>query len=96
MSAAFDRRGRVALVTTTAGRTSTAHPAREPRARLRRSYRRRLALIRGVVRAHKRSRLLFGVRRGRVAYLGVSSKGLLKSGRSLRRHLRYAGVVGKR
>ncbi len=94
VSATFDRRGRVTLVTSTSRQQSSRRVRPGSRARsLRRAFRRRKALIRGVVRGHNRTRLLFGVRRGRVAYVGVSSRGLLKSGRSLKRHLRYAGVV---
>ena len=94
VSATFDRRGRVTLVTSTSNQQASRRikPGSSAR-RLRRVFRRRKTLIRGVVRAHKRSRLLFGVRRGRVDYVGVSSRSLLKSGRSVKRHLRYAGVV---
>ena len=94
VSATFDSRGRVTLVTSTSNQQSSRRikPGSSAR-RLRRVFRRRKTLIRGVVRAHKRSRLLFGVRRGRVDYVGVSSRSLLKSGRSVKRHLRYAGVV---
>ena len=92
LTAAFSRRGRVVLITTSA----TTHKKRGvgPRSRtrsIRRVYKRRRSLTRGLVRANRASHLLFAHRRGRVRYLAISSYGLIKSRRTLLRHLRYAG-----
>ena len=93
VSATFDRKGRVALVTTTAaghgnrrvrpgGRTSV----------LRRSYPRRRALSRTLIRANRRSPRLFGVRRGKVRFIGVTSRRTIARRRVLRAYLRYVGL----
>ena len=66
------------------------HPGSRTRA-IRRVYKRRRNLTRGLVRANRASHLLFAHRRGRVRYLAISSYGLIRSRRELRRYLRYAG-----
>ena len=93
VSAAFDRRGRVALVTTTAG----AHGNRKIRpgstvARLRRSYRRGRSLSATLFRANRRSPRLFGVRRGKVRFIGVTSRRTIARRKTLRAYLRLCGV----
>ena len=93
VSAVFSRRGRVALVVTTARvhgnrRLRPGSPARA----VARSYSRRRALGRGIYRANPRSPRLIGVRRGRVRFFAVASTQLLRNRRALARHLRLAGL----
>ena len=92
VTAVFSRRGRVALVTTTA----RAHGNRGVRpgasaGTVRRAYSRRVAVGRGLYRANRRSPRLIGVRNGRVRFVAVAGRSLVRSGRELRRHLRLAG-----
>jgi hypothetical protein len=91
--AAFTRRGKVALVATTARRHGNRrlHPGSRVRA-LRRAYPRRRAIGRGLVLANPRSPRLIGVHRGRVSYIAVASRSLLRHRAALRRYLRLAGV----
>jgi hypothetical protein len=90
VTAVFSRRGRVVLVATTA-RTHGYRGVRPGRrARSLRTYARRRPLGRGLFRAHPRSRRLVGVRRGRVRFIAVVQRPLLRNPRSLRRHLRLA------
>jgi hypothetical protein len=97
VSAAFTRRGRVALVTTTAPRHGNRriHPGIRVRA-LRRAYPRRRAIGRTLVRANPRSPRLFGIRRGRVRYVAVTSRRTIARRRTLRAYLRYAGLTARR
>jgi hypothetical protein len=93
VSAAFTRKGRVALVATTA----RSHGNRGVRpgvkaSRLRRAYRRRRSVGRGLFRAGPRSPRLIGVRRGRVRYVAIASPSLIRNRQALRRYLRLAGV----
>jgi len=93
VSAAFDRKGRVALVTTTAA----AHGNRKVRpgstlARLRRSYRRGRSLSATLFRANRRSPRLFGVRRGKVRFIAVTSRRTITRRKTLRAYLRLCGV----
>jgi hypothetical protein len=93
VSAAFSRRGKAQLVTTTAPGHSKRHIHPGSRSsRFRRAFRHRVLIRRGLYRAGRHSRLLIGVRRGRVRYLGVASATLLRHPRTLRRYLRYAGA----
>jgi hypothetical protein len=96
VSAAFTRKGRVALVKTTAPRHGNRriHPGTSVRA-LRRSYPRRRALGRTLVRANHRSPRLFGIRRGKVRYVAVTSRRTIARRKTLRAYLRYAGVIAK-
>jgi hypothetical protein len=91
--AAFTRRGKVALVATTARRHGNRrlHPGSRVRA-LRRAYPRRRAIGRGLFLANPRSPRLIGVHRGRVSYIAVASRSLLRHRAALRRYLRLAGV----
>jgi beta-glucosidase len=59
---------------------------------LRRSYPRLRRVSRGVYRANPSSPRLFGVRRGRVRFIAVAGKRLLRSPRSLRRTIARAGL----
>jgi hypothetical protein len=93
VTAVFSKRGRVALVITTAG----AHGNRGVRPggsgrTVRRAYSRRAAVSRGLYRANRRSPRLIGVRNGRVRFIGVAGRSLLRNRRALRRHLRLAGL----
>ena len=87
------RRGRVRLVTTTAtGHGNRRVRVRSSAARFRRAYRRRVLITRGVYRASPGSPRLFGVRRGRVTFIAVADRKLLRSRSALRRQLRLAGI----
>lgn len=93
--AVFGRRARVELVATTARRhrRSGVRPgARAGGARRAFPRLRRVRAGRGVYRAGPRSRLLLGVRRGRVRYLAVASRRSLRHKRVLRTYLRRAGL----
>jgi len=92
VSAAFSRKGSAVLATTTA----RAHGNRGVRPgssvrTLRRAYPRGRALGKGLYRANLRSPRLFGVRKGRVRFIAVADRRLLRNGRALRHHLRLAG-----
>src|SRR5215204_1639960 len=94
VTAVFNRRGRVVLITTTSGRHSKRRVHAGSRSRsIRRAYRRRTRLSRSLIRANRASHLLFGVRRNRVRYLAIGSRRLIRNRRALVRHLRYAGVA---
>ena len=91
--AVFSRRGRVALVATTA----RAHGNRgirpgSSRQAVQRAYSRYRPVGRGLYRANSRSPRLIGFRGGRVRYFAVASRALLRNPRALRRHLRLAGL----
>jgi hypothetical protein len=93
VTAVFSRRGRVALVTTTA----RAHGNRRvrpgsPAGAARRAYSRRRRVARGIYRANARSPRLIGVRRGSVRFFAVSGRKLVRHPRALKRHLRLAGL----
>jgi hypothetical protein len=82
LTAAFSKRGRVALVSTTA-------KAVRKRARLR-SYRLRRSLGHGLVRPFPGARRLFIVRRGKVRSVAIASPRTIKRRALLRRYLRAA------
>jgi len=94
VSAAFTKKGRVALVTTTAERYGNrrVHPGSK-KATLRRAYPRGRRVGPTLVRANSRSPRLFGVRRGRVKFVAVTTRRTIHRRRALRAYLRYAGVV---
>jgi hypothetical protein len=93
VSATFSRRGRALLVATTAPGHRKRGVHRGSRVRsMRRAFRHRRRLARGLYRAGRHSRLLIGVRRGRVTFLATASTSLIRHPRTLRRYLRYAGV----
>jgi predicted acyl esterase len=86
-------RGKSLLVTTTArGHGNRNVRVSSKASRFRRAYPRRRRILKGVYRANPRSPRLFGVRHGRVTFIAVASKSLLRSPRALRRQLRLAGV----
>ena len=92
VSAAFTRRGRVAVVSTSAPRHGNRRVRPGARTRvLRRAYRHSRALGHGLVRAGPRSTQLFGVRRARVRYIAVGSRTTIARRKALRTYLRYAG-----
>jgi hypothetical protein len=82
----------VALVTTTAPRHGNRriHPGTTIRA-LRRAYPRRRAIGRALLRANPSSPRLFGIRRGKVRYVGVTSRRIIARRKTLRSYLRLAG-----
>ncbi len=86
-------RGRTRLVASTAGGHGNrgVRPGRSARA-ARRAYPRSRRLLADVLRAGPRSAKLIGVRPGRVSFVAVADRTLLKSPRSLRRALRRAGL----
>lgn len=80
------------VVTTAAGHGNRrVRPGSSVR-RLRRAYPRLRRLTRGVFRANPSSPRLFGVRRGRVRFIAVADRRLLRSPRSTRRTLSRAGL----
>jgi hypothetical protein len=96
VKAVFSRRsrtGRSALVVTTArghgNRNVRVHASAK---RFRRAYPHRHRIARGLYRASRHSPRVFGIRRGRVTYIGVANKHVLRSRRTLRGYLRLAGV----
>ena len=58
------------------------------------AYPRARRIDRGLYRANPRSPRLFGIRRGRVRFIAVAERLLLRPGsrRALRRYLAYAGL----
>jgi hypothetical protein len=59
---------------------------------LRRSFPFARRTLRGVRRAGRRSRVLAGARGGRVRYLAVAQRGVLRRPRTLARYLHLAGL----
>jgi hypothetical protein len=97
VSAAFTKKGRVALVATTASRYGNRRVTPGTKtARLKKAYPRRRALGKTLVRANSKSPRLFGVRKGRVRYVAVTTRRTLGRGKTLRAYLRYAGMVAKK
>src|SRR3954454_4117749 len=92
VTAAFNRRGRVALVTTTAPRHGNrgTHPGTSLR-RLRRAYHRLRPIGPRLLRANPRSPRLFGIRRRKVRYVAVTSRRTIARRKKLRAYVRYAG-----
>ncbi len=95
VAAAFTRKGRVALVTTTAPRHGNrrTHPGIRLRA-VRRAYPRARAIGRTLLRANPRSPRLLGMRRGKVRYVAVSTRRVIARRKTLRSYLRIAGFRG--
>jgi YVTN family beta-propeller protein len=91
--AAFSRGGRVQLALSTAPSHGNRGVRRGRSAnRLRSAYPNRVRLARGLYRANPRSRLVIGLRGGRVRFVAVASRALLRSPRLLRGYARLAGV----
>jgi hypothetical protein len=87
------RRGRARLVTSTAPLHRMRRVGRGVSARrLARAFPHRVRIARGIYRARRGSRRLFGVRRGRVRFVAVADKRLIATPRTLRRYLRLAGL----
>jgi X-Pro dipeptidyl-peptidase-like protein len=91
VAAAFTRRGRVALVRTTAPRHGNRRirPGARVRA-MRRAYPRSRAIGRTLVRIGPRSSRLLGIRRGKVRHVAVTSRRTIRKRTALRKYLRYA------
>lgn len=97
VSAAFSKKGRVALVSTTAKH----HGNRRVRpgskqAALRRAYPRGRRVGPTLWRANSKSPRLFGVSRGRVRFVAVTTRRTIGRRKTLRSYLRYAGVVARK
>ena len=87
------RRGRVELVTTTArGHGNRRVRVRSRAAAFRRAYPRRRRIGRGLYRAGPGSPRLIGLRRGRVRFIAVAGRRLLRDRAGLRVALRRAGL----
>ena len=91
--AVFSRRGRVVLVATTARSHGNrgVRPGASAR-RMRRAYPRRRAVGRGLYRVNRGSPRLVGIRKGRVRFVAVANRALLRKRHALKRHLRLAGL----
>jgi hypothetical protein len=88
VTAVFSRRGRVALVTTTArGHGNRGVRPGSPARLLRRAYPRRRRIARGLYRANPGSLRLIGVRDGRVRFFAVASRRLMRHPGLLSREL---------
>jgi hypothetical protein len=90
VTAVLSRRGRVALVATTA----PAHGNRRlrpgsPARLLHRAYPRARAIARGLYRANAKSPRLIGVSGGRVRFFAVASRALLRNRQALSGHLHF-------
>ncbi len=96
VSAAFTRKGKVALVSTTAPRHGNRGVLVGSTTRTVRSkFARRRAVSKTLFRANARSQRLLGVRKGRVRYWAVTGRKTVKRRRDLRAYLNYAGVAAK-
>jgi hypothetical protein len=85
------RRARVELVVSTArGHGNRRVRPGSRRAALARAYPKRVRIGRGLVRASRRSRLVFGLARARVRFVAVAGDRALRSPRRLARDLRLA------
>jgi hypothetical protein len=90
---AFSRRNRARLIATSApGHRSRAVRPGSSKSALRRSFPFARPTLRGVRRAGRRSRVLFGVRGGRVRYLALADRSLLLRPRTLAAYLHLAGL----
>ena len=89
------RRARARLVTSTARLHRKGRVGRGARFRstMTRTFPRRRRIGHGLYRASPRSRRIVGVRRGRVRFIGVADRRVLRNRRALRRYLRKAGLV---
>jgi hypothetical protein len=91
VSAVFNRRGRVALVTSTASTHRLRRTGRGVSLRvLKRRFPRARRISRTVLRAGPTSRRIFVVRRGKVRFAAVADRGLLRRPAVLRRYVRAA------
>ena len=87
------RRGRARLVTSTAPLHRTRRVGRGASARrFARAFPRRRRIGRGLYRLSPRSTRLVGVRRGKVRFVAVADRRLLRNRRALRRYRRRAGL----
>ena len=93
VTAVFSSAVRVVLVTSTARAHGNrgVRPGSSARV-LRGAYSRRRPVGRGLFRANGHSPRLIGVRNGRVRFVAVAHRSLLRNRRALVRHLRLAGV----
>jgi hypothetical protein len=93
VTAVLSRRGRVRLVTTTArGHGNRRVRVGAPSRAFVQAFPSRRRVIRGIYRLGRRSGRVYGLRRGRVRFIAVSPRRLLRRPRTLRRYLRVAGL----
>lgn len=98
--AAFDARGRVSLAATTAPghrrlKLGRGSPAKALQRRFGRRLRNAVPGVRRVASGSSRQ-LVFGVGRGKVTFVAVADRALLRNRAALRRQLRRAGLVPRR
>lgn len=93
--ASRSRRARAKLVVTTArGHGNRGVRIGSKAARFRRAYPNRARIGRGLYRARRGSPRLFAIRRGRVRFIAVARRSVTRNRRTLKRHLRLAGLRG--
>jgi 3',5'-cyclic-AMP phosphodiesterase len=93
VSAAFSKKGKVALVASTSPRYGNRKVFTGSKtSRLRRSFPRRKAVGKAIVRANPRSPRLFGVKHGKVRYVAITTRKTIGKRKTLRAYLRYAGM----
>jgi hypothetical protein len=91
VTAVFSRRGRVELVLSTAASHGNRRVGAGSGTRaLARAYPNRTPVLPGILRAAPRSKLVFGVSRGRVAFVAVAGERVAGDPRRLVRALRLA------
>jgi hypothetical protein len=89
----FDGRRRAVAVASTARRHRAGRVARGVKlSTLRRAYPKLRRVRRGMYVTRPGSRVVFGIRSGRVRYVAVATRKLARNARSYRRHLTYGGV----
>ena len=94
VSAVFNRKGRVALVTSTSPRYGNRRVFPGNRtSRLRRAFGRSRRISSTLVRLNRTSPRFYGVRKGRVRFVGVTSRRVIRKRSALRAYLRDAGVA---
>jgi hypothetical protein len=87
------RGGRVVLVATTVrGTASRTVAIGSPAAAITRTFPRRVRVAPGIYRATREGLHLIGVRHGRVRFLAVASRTILRRSVALRRAVRRAGL----
>ncbi len=97
VAAAFTRKGKVALISTTAPRHGNRGVLVGSRTKAVRSkFGRRRAISKTLFRANGHSPRLFGVRKGKVRYWAVTNRRIIAQKQALRAYLGYTGVAAKR
>jgi len=86
------RRARARLVTTTARYHRMRRVGRGSSSRRLARFPHRVRIARRLYRAGPRSRRIFGTRRGKVRFVAVADRRLIRKPKTLRRYLRLAGL----